>query len=243
MKTEWMRKISFLRFRKSGKCFWMERGFFFDVDLVERRCRPCEDKHSNPDWECMSSTGFLAKEENLIAVIERDAVALSRLQTSRAVLARGLRDLMASCVGDEGVVVFAGREWQFRRSWFVSPQYSPFRQANVHVEGWSEEWKVKSVTLKMVLTRGVVDMIEDFGFFEGGLDGSNRYRVDPDVAASCVNGQDLSAEGQNYCLLVEQHKKAVKVRQREELLAEMAPRMHEPGAREFVEHQLAKLGH
>ncbi len=219
-------------------------GFGFDLAVVEKRCRACPDK-SDPDWACMSSTGFLAPSESLVQVLQHDADALSRVLHSAKQVAKELRELLALLTRgeEEQTLHWRGRVWHVKRTWFVAEQFSPFReQGGKHGEGWSEEWKLRSQDgLNMVLTRGVVDMIEDFGFFEGGLDGSNRYRIDPDVAVAAISGSPLSKEGQEYLQQRKAFKAAKKQQARQELIEAMQTRMHEPGAKEFLEYQLKKL--
>jgi hypothetical protein len=224
----------------------MEEERVFDAEKVERRCRACEDK-SDSEWECMSSVGFLAPSEKLLDVIRRDEAALNRLQTTRAAIGKQLRELLAALQeqkGDEGRILFRGREWSWKRAWFVSPQYSPFREVGKrHEQGWSEEWKLQcgGGEIKLLLTRGTVDMIEDFGFFEGGLDGSNPYRIDPDTAVCAVTGGAITRQVREFAELRAAFKKAARQKARDELIAVMQPRLNEPGAREYLEHQLQKL--
>ncbi len=211
--------------------------------VVERRCRPCEDK-SDPDWKCMSSTGFLAADESFLAVLARDQRALARLGVSCGHLAQRLRALMERLSGEEGALSDEAGQVRYTRTWFVSPQYSPFfndkRGDGRHEAGWSEEWKVRRGEVSLVLTRGALDMAECFGFFEGGLDGSNRYRIDPDTAVCLLEGR-VAPEAMEYRQLRRRHKNRERAREKERLVAEMAGKMHKPGAREFLEEQLRRL--
>jgi hypothetical protein len=215
------------------------------TEAVERRCRALEDK-SDPEWPCMSSVGFLAPGERLEAVVARDAAALARLGLTAAQLAERLRALLM-LFGDaqEGAVTTAeGARVRFVRRWFVGAQYSPFRNSagpmRRHEEGWSDEWKVRSDCASLVLTRGGLDMLEDFGFCQGGLDGSSRYRLDPDAVVALLSGND-SPGAESFRNLRKAFRNAKRREQREALLRDMRDRMHEEGADEFLQQQLKKL--
>lgn len=172
------------------------------VDAVERRCRPCPDKTAFSDWRFASSKGFLADDETLAQVVQHDANALELLHQTREAVGERLKRL-ALClkqtrVAEDGFssVIFEGVALEARKSWFVSPQYSPF--FNDAVPGsldnvsWAVEWKLRNprTGVCFVLSGdeagGIAHLIGRFGFFEGGLDGSNRYRIDPHVLHCCL---------------------------------------------------------
>ena len=99
---------------------------------------------------------------------------------------------------------------------------------------------MRGAFVTLVLTRGGLDMLEDFGFCEGGLDGSNRYRLDPAAVQALLSGVD-SPEAAAVRQVRRAHKNGRRLAEREALLRDMEPRLHEPGAREFLEQQLGKL--
>ncbi len=191
------------------------------VDVVERRCRPCPDKKVFAEWRYASSKGFLAAGETLAQVVQHDAQAMQALHWSRATVADRLTRL-ALCLkrsrvaeDDFSPVIFDGVALEARRSWFVSPQFSPFYNdavpASVDNVSWAVEWKVRNprTGVTFVLSGddsgGIAHLIGSFGFFEGGLDGSNRYRIDPYVLHCCLGDTDPDPHVRAYAAARRQH--------------------------------------
>ena len=221
--------------KKKGKKCEM-KGRVFDVEEVQRRCRACDDK-SDAEWQNMCSGGFLAEGERVEEVIARDAAELSKQGWSAEEMGKQLHALADGLVGERG----KEKRFEWERRWFVGRQYSPFRSGEVHAEGWNEEWVLRGEQgTKMVLTRGSADMVADFGFFQGGLDGSNRYRLDPHVVHAMVTGS-VSREAKEWMARRREFKNQRRKAEREKLVEEMKPRMHEQGAAEFLAAMLAKL--
>lgn len=223
--------------------------------VVQQRCQPCEDKLAHADWRYMSAKGFLAPGETLMQVVGRDELALADLGVTRAQVAAELcglaRVLCASPIADDAwtPLQFGGQTLEARRSWFVSAQWSPFFNAALPESrcnvSWSIEWRVRHARTRVgfVLSGneegGIAHLVEQFGFFEGGLDGSNRYRIDPHVMRCCLDGAELecSPHARAYLARREQHR----ARKRAALEAQLAdPQLH-PDHERFVRAELARL--
>lgn len=224
------------------------------LSVVESRCEACPDKTAREDWRCTSATGFLGRGERLLEVVARDAEALGRLGTTRERLGERLGEVVRVLreSGEGGEVVTAeGQILSFRRKWFVGTQWSPFCNEELrgsrHNEGWSQEWRVSNPRCprgyRIVLTEGTAPMLSDFGFLQGGLDGRNRYRIDPDVA-SCILAGTRSPQADGFVELRRRAKNEDRRAERERLRADMAPALQGPdpeAARAFLEEQLKRL--
>lgn len=226
------------------------------VQRVEQRMTACPDKTQWPDeWRYMCAKGFLAPGERLLQVIARDEARLTALGTTRREVADRLAAVLRALEAAKCDSV-DGEEFCGRKKWFIGKQYSPFYNDNEphspHNHTWCEEWKVWHTRHpKVVLViagnsdAGSVSLVRDFGFFEGGLQGTNRYRLDPDVLWCVLNGaQQLSPEAQHFVELRVAHRRQRRQRAREQLLQDMTPQLQGPHAveaRAFLEAHLRKL--
>ena len=144
-----------------------------------------------------------------------------------------------------------------KKTWFVGQQFSPFfneaAPGTAHQRGWNVDWKLRNTALpgySFVLSgdaeAGLVPMIREFGFFEGGLDGSNKYRLDPRLWHALRTGS-VSPEAAAYQALRLAHRRRRWEEEKRRLEAEVDPSESDEAAAFFrsqmdkIEKKLAKF--
>lgn len=106
---------------------------------------------------------------------------------------------------------------------------------------WNVEYYAtcKSNNLRILLSGdhngGIVSLIRSFGFFEGGFDGSNNYRIDPDVLNCFLSGSAATIEALNYVKRCKEKKIELINMEKSKLIQEMEPLIRGPNGKEVAE--------
>ena len=193
----------------------------------------------------MSSGGFLGAGEALKRVLAHDAEALQSLSMTKTDLASKL-SLVVAAAREHEPFDCLGQTLTAKRTWYMSQQLSPFFNAASHSAlncGWSEEWKIRnklcpdySLLISGSAEAGILVMISECGFFEGGLNGDNKYRIDPHVAVAILSGRP-SREADAYTALRISHRLAKWKSSKSDLIASVDPNESEE-AQAFFTHQV-----
>lgn len=232
------------------------------VEKIERRCIPCPDKTKFQDWRYTSAQGFLGPNEGLLQVIDRDKDALEKLQVTKEWMARELKNLLAIIsveVTVDGlektIVTHEGNTFLVSRCWYVGKQYSPFFNEDIpespHNLSWNVEWKIRceenalEILVSGDQTAGIASLIEEYGFFEGGLDGSNPYRLDPDVLYCVLSSKNpITMKAQEYIGLRKKQAKLEIEKKKKDLMNEIQPMLTGANAKEaeaFLKREIEKM--
>jgi len=174
------------------------------IAVLDDLCRPLPDRTKDPEhWRQRSSAGFLTgSSPSLIDVMMDDWIRVAGvLGTSHTHIADVLRTLLSRVERAGPEFVCEERCWfrpevnppvvlKLQRQRYNAPQWSPFGTLPMRINEkkdsadgkehcWDEELIItnEALGLQMVVARGVIDFIDEIGFYEGGDD--NPYRVDP----------------------------------------------------------------
>ena len=177
----------------------MKDEFGVSLDVLSVRLQACDDKMKSKEWKYQSSVGFIAAGETLEGVILHDKKTMETIGVSRNDVVVVLRKFFCFVeklnIVDvvEGVTYVADgkskeRKLRIEKRWFMSAQRSPFwvveEENHKNNVEWNVEWLVEeqetniSCLISGDAQSGIISLIENFGFFEGGLEGRNEYRID-----------------------------------------------------------------
>lgn len=154
------------------------------IECISRRMVPCPDKTLFYDWKYSCSRGWIRGNESFLQIIERDRKVLHNIGITSKQLCLILCKLVIYLkeinilLDNFTPFTWNGQSFEARKSWFISPQYSPFWN-NDRIDSpfnvkWNVEWKIRNCTngLSFILSGdeqgGIASLIGDFCFFEGG---------------------------------------------------------------------------
>jgi len=180
---------------------------------------------NDPEWRYMSFDGFISEDEtfqerlkkdwDLVSSLGRTHVELAQflrdvlilVEKTRSQLSRGpMSDIIVEYTPPPSLFFQRPQKLSVSRNLCSGHQYSLFFNPDAENSTmnltWNEEYVISNCDSNQKLTiagglhGGILDYIEQFGFYEGGP--SNPYRVDPRAIIAVLSGRAELATGV-YC--------------------------------------------
>jgi len=179
---------------------------------IDRRAQPLKDKTQDKEfWRCRSFNGFLDEGQSIKDCLLCDWNLVTRLGTTHLCLVNHLKAIIgkyntirvSTKRGPDAVIKFTYtaidlsgliQNLTVSHRFYLGDQWTLFYNPSLpENDKWKEEFKItnESVNISILigggLNVGIIQYIEDYGFYEGGI--NNEYRIDPEVLITVLTGR------------------------------------------------------